>query len=335
MNIPSSMLFLPTIVLAALLHAGTAAADPAEKRAHHEGQGIVSLGGGYLYGNTTYRIDAADPVSGQAVISELKFPIQTPLINVELGYADRDRRDRDTLEMRLRYAATAGKGTGTLKDSDWLNAAADIATVGSAHGGKDIYSESSIELDARIADLTLSYTAWQGGGFGLGLLGGYLYEQFNYSADNTVQAGFGPYAPYSGSTAGRTLKYEVTYNIPYLGVRTRMGSGAGFHAVLDLGYSPWAKADDRDDHVLRTKLATCDASGWAYIAALNAGFPVEDDGLIELRAQYLKIDANGTQTQQWYGNGDPSVPAGTVISGISDQITSQQYSALLLFTVRF
>jgi outer membrane protease len=114
-----------------------------------------------------------------------------------------------------------------------------------------------------------------------------------------------------------------------LKVRAVVRTPARAQALVDLGYSPWAAAEDRDDHVLRKKLSTAKTEGSASFAAVTAQWDIEDNDFFLVRGQYLKIDTTGTQTQAFYdGTGD-------VFTGINDKITSQQTSLSFLFSHRF
>ncbi|MDH4164084.1 MAG: omptin family outer membrane protease [Nitrospirota bacterium] len=312
------------------------AAPRFKKRVKHEDEGIFRFGAGYLSGDTTYRIDLADTTTGEAVTSELKFPLQTALLNMELGYISRDSIGRDVFDIQLRYGFNVGTASGKLEDSDWLNDTVDIALVGTANPGKDIYSESTIDLHAKTIDLRMSHTFWTAERFGIGPLAGCLYQSYRFSARDTHQYGYGAYAAtFSGALSGEVLTYDVTYTVPYLGIHTDLPAGKSFRFLLDLGYSPWAEGKDEDDHLLRTKKAKAKTSGSAYLASLGAQIDMEDGNAVQLRGQYLKIDTSGKQTQTWYGNTAGEPPAGTVLSDINDKITSEQISAMLLFSRRF
>lgn len=290
----------------------------------------------YLNGNSTYHISAYDPL-GNGVESELEFPLNTFLLGLETGIGGKDRQGRDTFRLDLSGLWTIGEGSGKMKDSDWATNAVDIATVGSAHPGKDIYSESDASLTGEVLDLHATFSFWSGKAFAAGPLGGYRYEHFDYTISNLRQVGYGPYASgYTGSVSGKVLDYEVTYTLPYIGVHSELVLGETFRTAVDLGYSPIARAWDTDDHVLRTKRSKGDAKGQAVLATLTARWNIKENDYFTVRGSYLKIDTNGTQTQTWYGNADaPNAYAGYSISGIRDNITSRQISFSLLLTHRF
>jgi outer membrane protease len=302
------------------------------------GEKTFAFGLGSLQGDTTYHISAYD-AAGSGIESELEFPLMTIMLGVEGGYVGRNEKGQEALRISLQWSVNVDNGSGLLKDSDWLTNDLDIQAPpspphppnsGYPHPGLDIYSTSDIALKANIADLRASYNYWPSEGLAIGPLGGLLYQHFKFNASNVHQVGFGPYAAdYTGNVSGLVLTYDVTYIIPYLGMHVEMPAGTHLQAFLDLGYSPRASAEDRDDHVLRKKVSRASTSGTAWLAALSAQWDLKDNDFFLLRGQYLRIDTSGTQTQTF------SDGSGQVFTGINDRITSLQVSASISFSHRF
>ena len=293
---------------------------------------------GYMKGMTLYHISSYD-TTGSGVESELEFPLNTLLFGLEGSYRSSAESERSGFQFDYRWLTSLGGGSGKMKDSDWLTDDIDVFLVGSPNPGLDIYSESDADLKAMIIDLRLSYGAWATEEWNVGPLVGLLYEKFSYDISNVNQVGFGPYAPgYTESASGLVLTYEVTYTIPFLGIRAALHSTSSFDALLDLGYSPWATAEDKDDHLLRGKLSEGSTDGSVFIATLTADWEIQGADHILIRGQYLNIDTTGTQTQRWYRDEVTStgtIPAGTTISGIDNRIDSEQKSLLIAYQVAF
>jgi outer membrane protease len=287
------------------------------------------IGIGYLNGNTLYHISSYD-VTGQGIESELEFPLKTLLFSIQGGYLSKDLKGRDEVKITLQWLMNIDNGSGQLKDSDWATDAVDIAIVGASHPGLDIFSTSDIKLKANIFDLRASYNNWLSDTLSVGPLGGFLYENFHFDASNVNQVGYGPYAAtYTGTHPGLVLTYQVTYAVPYLGVHSQIQLGHQFQTIIDLGYSPWAWAEDKDDHVLRQKVSKASTTGKAYLATATMQWNIRDNDCIQVGGQYLKIDTTGTQTQTFYDG------SGMIITGIGDKITSEQISLTFLFNHRF
>jgi outer membrane protease len=310
------------------------AAPPFQQNASNYAFGY---GIGYLNGNTLYHISVYDATGG--IESELEFPLNTVLFGLEGGYVSKNAKGQDEFRIGLQWFTNIDSGSGKLKDSDWLTDNFDIQAPpsppyppnsGYPHPGLDIYSESDIALKANIIDLRGSYNNWISDNLSIGPLGGFLYQNYQFDASNVNQVGYGPWAPgYTGSASGLVLTYEVTYAIPYLGIHSEILVSRSFQAAFDLGYSPWAAAEDKDDHILRKKLSRAKTTGSAYLATITAQWHIEDNDFVLIRGQYLGIKTTGTQTQTFYdGSGD-------IFTGINDKITSKQISVAGVFSHRF
>lgn len=326
-----------TILTACLLLLPAIPGNAAPRSRQEPVSGTFSIGLGYLTGNTLYHISSYDAAGG--VESELEFPLKTTLFSMAGGVTGRDRKGREQFKVTLQWLTNIGSGSGELKDSDWLTDYYDNLWVGSAHPGLDIYSTSDIDLKANIIDVRGSYNFWQSDAVSVGPFGGLLYQRFEYDASNVNQVGYGPYAPgYTGFIPGPVLTYDVNYVIPYVGIRSELIAARNFKAVAELGGSPFASASDKDDHLLRGKTAKGSATGTAFLAAISAQWELQDKASLLLQGQYLNINTSGTQTQTWYRDEVTplgTIPAGTVVSGIDDKITSQQTSITVLFSHRF
>lgn len=274
---------------------------------------------GYLNGDTTYHISYYSGPSG--IESELEFPLKTVMAGIAWIYrSERSGRNAGFI-LNARWLTNLDNGTGKMKDSDWLTDDLDIVEVGSAHPGKDIYSESDIQLKATVIDLNVTLDSKRKSKWHIMPIFGYKYQNFQFDVSNTYQVGYGPYAPgYTGFIPGKTLDYEITYNIFYIAATSRIVSNDSFTADLKLGFSPYTKADDRDDHILRAKLSTANTDGYAYLAELNAKWNMSEYWWFNLRGEYLNISTTGQQFQYFYAGPD----AGLAFS-VDDKITSLQW----------
>ncbi len=295
----------------------------------------IGLPVGYTSGDTTYHTSSYD-AAGNGTESELEFPIKTYLIGLHGELGTNKLQEKNRFMVKMTWLTNLGSGSGKMKDSDWLTDNIDIATVGATHPGKDIYSESDIDLSATIFDVHALYIFHPVSGLSLGPLGGYLYEHFHYDISNTNQVGYGPYnnppngsPSFTGVVLGNTLNYEVKYRIPYLGVHAAQQLGDSFQVGMEAGYSPWADAEDRDDHLLRSKLSTGTATGTAYLANLSARWDISGTDFLQLTGSYENIYTKGTQHQYFYAG-----PFAGQSADVNDKITSSQFSIFLLYIQR-
>jgi outer membrane protease len=285
---------------------------------------------GYLNGDSTYHISSYD-MTGSGIESELAFPLKTYMAGIHGKVALRDAANRDRYTVNFRLLRNIDSRSGKMQDSDWLTDDIDISLVGAPHSGKDIYSESDILLTAYIFDVHAVYSYWPRSNISIGPLFGFTYEYFHFDVSNTNQVGYGPYAAtYTGSISGKTLEYEVNYYIPYVGVNSELVVSNQFQIGIELGYSPSAQVQDRDDHLARSKLSKGSTSGYAYFSRLNLKWNITQSEFFQTTANYLKIETTGMQNQYFYGG--PYAGQGATVD---DKITSTQVSMFLMLGHRF
>lgn len=282
---------------------------------------FVGARAGRLTGSTVYHISLNDGIS--SVDSELEFPLETVLAGLALGYARQDRSGRSNVKLSFSWLENIDSGSGVVKDSDWLSDDLDVQEVGSVHPGKDIYSESDMELEARLIEARAVFHQRVRETLELGPMAGYKYQHFKYDVRDVNQVGYGPYAPfYTGSVMGLVATYEVEYHILYIGLSADYRAPS-FTATAGLAFAPAVFVEDRDDHILRSKLSTATGTGFAYLASLGANWELlqrRDLGIsFGINGEYLRISTRGTQDQLFYAG----TFAGETYS-LDDKITSQQ-----------
>lgn len=271
----------------------------------------------YLEGDTTYHITFP---GGE---SELEFPLRTFLIGPKIGWGYKNQQDQDKFQLNIEWLTNIGHGSGKIKDSDWMG--------GDGHPGLDVYSESDIKLRANIVNVNAIYNFWPIKNLAIGPMVGYVFQQFKYDVSNLNQVGYGPHAPIAtGYTPGKVGDYKVTYHIPYFGLNSDLLFGNKFQAKMELGYTPWALAKDRDDHILRYKLSKGDTDGYAYLANLNANWNFLPDLFLTIGGEYMRIHTTGTQNQSFYAG-----PFVGWTGDVDDKITSSQWFLSVVVTYRF
>jgi outer membrane protease len=319
-------------VLRAVALAGTvaaAAARAAEPESDWEVHGTLPVG--TMTGHTTYRISASDGVS--SVASELEFPLQGVLAGVSLRAASPASEDgaRWTLEGTLLHTIT--ELSGTMKDSDWLDGPAETAPppngAGAPHPGKDIFSTSTAFLSALVLEGRVGRQFPVTPALRLSPVVGFLYQSFSYDVRDVVQVGYGPWAPIStGNVSGRVLTYDVSYRAPYVGGRADWTSGS-VAVSLDAWVSPFASAEDVDNHLLRFKRSTTSADGTAWQARLEGRFALGAEDALALQGSAVGFSATGPQTQTFYAG-----PNAGLTGSIDARITSLRLAALVAWTHR-
>jgi hypothetical protein len=284
---------------------------------------------GYLGGNTTYRISDYNLV-GAGFESELRFQLSAPLLGVRARVGSRQGEAEGGFEAELTFLRSLGDGYGKVLDSDWLTNPVDIQEVGVAHPGKDIYSESTAALTATILEARAAWRMHPTPRLEIAPLAGLLVQHFSYGVSDTNQVGYGPYhASYTMYIPGSTATYEVTYQALYLGVRGEALLGERFRAGADVWFSPLVNAHDRDNHLLRQKVATTSANGRGVQAAASARFALSTVDALEAAVSYLWIDTTGMQQQTFYGGQYQGQSA-----SVHDRITCSRTSVFFTYQHR-
>lgn len=286
--------------------------------------------GGHISGNATYYITSYKGTSG--IESELEFPLNNSLLGIEGSLHYRNPNNgQDEAKLIIGWYTNISDYAGKLKDSDWLSNDLDIVLTGSAHSGKDIYSESDAELRANIIDVRYVYNFYSTKNLDIGSVIGYKYQKFEYNASNVDQIGYGPYVSYQTvSVLGPVLDYEVEHSIPYLGLSAEVLSGNRFRLNVRAVYSPRTWAHDRDDHLLRYKLSKGDCEGNAYFITMNANWKFSSNWLLQIGGEYTGINTEGTQYQEFY--------AGSHVGEsytVEDKISSSLLVSFVGFEYRF
>jgi outer membrane protease len=199
---------------------------------------------------------------------------------------------------KLKLSASVKKNitddAGKMKDSDWGIAWLD-EFPGASPGSLDIYSESDANLDALIVDVNAQYRIYRG--FFVGF--GYMHQNFDYEISNLHQW-YPSYSLYTGAASphywvdGPVITYEVTYSIPYIELAFLGKAADRFFVETSIGYSPFAKAEDEDHHLLRSKVSKTDYDpGSAILFAVEGRYEFAANWFLALQFDYTKIEADG------------------------------------------
>ncbi|MDY0211367.1 MAG: omptin family outer membrane protease, partial [Desulfuromonadaceae bacterium] len=298
----------------------------------------VSVGGGYLTGETEYqiggRIDYADGsvASAHFPLSELSFPLDSYVIK---GQVDIDFAKKWALMFNAETNIT--EDSGKMEDSDWG------VWGGSEVNSLDIYSESDTEMNMLGLEGKLTYKFYQGNYAGnalnpdsgnpdirfsytIGL--GYKYQKFDFDIYDVHQ--WYPSAPYLAHdyVGGRVLTYEAEYHIPYLELGMHMSVAKTFEFDLSVAYAPYIDFKDEDQHLLRNMESFSDHhwGGDALMGNLNMLYKFSSHWSLKAEFEALKISSDGRSKTYIDGIWDHT---------IDQEISSHQYRAHLMLGYTF
>lgn len=281
----------------------------------------------YVQGDSTYRISGVDSQLGSWA-SELEFPLNNFLAGISLIIGSRHEKNPSQTRGRfsLIWLRVVQEAAGTMKDSDWVEN--DAAFGEPPHAGTDIYTESDAQLRGSIFDVNYAYHFRLNNSWSLGPMIGYRSQYLEY--DIYGFRGYDYDRPISSTE--KALEYEITYKIPYIGLGSDLlfGKNSQFQLHFILAYSDWAKAEDRDDHVLRYKLSESDCEGEAYLIKVNLDWSFYRNWLLGLGAEYVDIDTSGRQHQSFYAG-----PFAGITYDVDNKITSTYWSTIFRISYQF
>lgn len=288
----------------------------------------VSARAAYLGGDTSYEISATDGSS--SIRSRLEFPIQGAAAGLHASAAKASGRGWWVLELTgLHTLGESAGAIGTMRDSDWIDGPAETSEVGSRHDGLDVFSTSRASLTALVLDLRAARELSLTPSLRIAPLAGVLYQRFAYTVRDLTQVGYGPWYPATASVPGEVATYEVSYVVVYAGARGAVSAGP-VTAALDVWLSPFAFAHDADDHLLRSKRSSTDATGLAAQARSEVRLALGGRDALGLEGSVVVISTSGTQTQRFYAG--PNQGQGAQIGADVDSV---RWTAGVLYTHRF
>lgn len=275
----------------------------------------VQIGGGYLWGETLYRIggvvtqiDGTFGGTTQYPLSELRFPLTGPVMTARASM-----RVSETLQLSLPFRMNIPRYlSGKMRDSDWGIFFLEGYSWAEADS-LDIYSES----DTRATLLSfMPALRWRLGSWRILSLWcgvGIDLDYFDFSVTNLDQwyPSYSRYQDYLSAAYKdhiRVNKLALTYFLiaaaPNINTRFRLRPTETLDLSVDASFSPLFFVYDQDDHILRKKLSHGYTSGIAVKTAGRAAWQFNPLVGIELNVSWRYAYGDGRQIQTEYADGD-------------------------------
>ncbi len=285
----------------------------------------VSLAGSLVgqNGDMTYTIQG--PESG-GWKSELEWPIH----NTVYGGAVVSTALWERFHLNVGGWKSLNKNSGTMKDSDWYDSLRALL-LALYDDDTAIYGEFDTTLDALKFDGNLRVDVLRQPSLTLGVLAGYAYTQFEWVTGDGYQ--HSPISSYNvGNVMGRGILYEQRIKTPYLGLAASfipqtISTSVNVYAL----YSPTARCNDVDDHLVRKKKSTGSTRGTFFSFGSDIHIRLSASWNITGMLNYARYDLDGSQNQIFYGG--PNV--GTRFSDIDMTVTGRQISLGILLRYGF
>lgn len=263
----------------------------------------MSVGSGLMDGDTTYEIGSGgyDPQFGyteyRSPISELKFPLQ-----VFMSWTKGNITLLDRFQMQGHFKYSLNDSAGKMEDSDW-----GVHYYNDSNwedpNSLDIFSLSDASLDARMSDISFRvklYANKDDVKYWLGL--GFLHQKMDYDISNLDQ-----WYPSLDEARGQqqdhyyvnglVLIYQASYNIPYIEFATTAQLTPQIYIDARMGFSPFARARDDDNHILINKISHGKADGHAFIFNVDARYTFWRNVFISMELDLFGAYTEGIQSQ--------------------------------------
>lgn len=281
------------------------------------------------FGHTDYEISITEfvPEAGTdySLESELEFPLDTFMAGVDVSISG-EFLANTPWSLNLDLRKNLNDPSNSMDDTDRIGIPAQNIWVTISS------TESEAELSALILDVNWTLGFIRHADFTLGGMLGYRYHDFSFEIFGVKgwQLDENWARVYFDELQGvNVLDYDVTYHMPYIGLAGELNAPPKLALSGRIAYSPETRAEDRDDHILRNKLATSDCDGTSVMASIKGILFLSEPGQgllwhVALGGEIVKIDTDGHQDQTWYGD-DPiseEDDTGLRIGGIDDTMTS-------------
>jgi outer membrane protease len=258
------------------------------------------------YGDMTYTIQGPEDGGWKSV---LEWPLENIVYLGGLGSFSFSRK----FQVNVGFWKSITEEAGTMKDSDWL--------YGYYGNRKAVYSETDTTVDSTQFDINFRYDFFQRESFSLGGILGYAYTKWDWTAGNGYQWTIDPNNFYQGAIEGIGITYVQKVKVPYLGLALSLSSASsafGFN-VYTL-YSPIAKCDDEDDHILRSKLSQGQTDGTFLSIGGDLRWSFTYHWSLTGTLNYSAYDLTGDQVQYFYAGEN----AGSGATGIDMTVEGSQ-----------
>lgn len=258
--------------------------------------GVEAWGGDIKYQIGYPVTDASGTYHGYFPFSELTFPL-----DVAFGVVRAEALIADVFEIGLTVKKNVSDPNDNMEDRDWVTP--------TNTNRLDIYSESEVtDFDATIFDVDASYYFIRNEKYSLGAGAGYMHQSFEYQTALIRQwspsglPGYGYVG--DGSTS---IIYEAEMEIPYLSFSGSFNPIPALTLNGRFAYAPWVSVDDKDQHLLRSKVNTGDLDGSAILFNIEAEYDITSKFFVSGGFDYLYLEADGNMDASFYGVYDHTV----------------------------
>lgn len=257
-----------------------------------EGEVVYQIGG-------TIRIPSGQTARVRFPISELRFPVNTTVVNIGFSH-----QLNDEWSLSASWMENVNSNPDDMIDSDW-GIKYYLADPNASRDSLDIYSESQLRMDGTDVSVDLfkkvnwnRFESWD-----IELGGGMLKQTYNFVAGNTLQEYPSTPSASADYLPGDTIKYEYKSTMLYVALNAAKQLTVDSQFIFYGAYSPKVQVSDFDNHILRNKTSAGDSEGWGTFLKAKFIKNIGRRSSVYILASYQKTVANGIQTQRSYETG--------------------------------
>lgn len=260
-----------------------------------QGEVIYQIGG-------QIALDSGESVRVRFPLSELRFQINTPIVKFMLNH-----KFKDDWLASISATKNITSNSGKILDSDWgINYLSNPTDF--QRDSLDVYSESRLTLDAVDLQIELQKKVKMGGlpSWTVFIGAGVLLQRYEFAAFDTLQSYPSTPERPADELNGKTLSYRYEASMPFASANLSYDINPKTTTAMTVVYSPWLNVTDDDNHILRNKTSTGDSDGWGIKLNVSLSYALWHTSNVYLAVAYLKMVANGIQTQSISDNEEVS-----------------------------
>ncbi|OHD13290.1 MAG: hypothetical protein A2Y41_14245 [Spirochaetes bacterium GWB1_36_13] len=261
-------------------------------------------------------------------LSELKFPVDVLSLNLDFSLP---LSEKWTINGKTK--TNIQQKSGKTEDSDfgiWYLSGVPGATTNSL----DVFSESDTKIKKWYQiDIDINYKISIQPNYSIAFGAGFFYHSLSFEISNLNQwyPSYSQYSTYlTPSTAdhyyisGVVGSYDVTYTIPYIELVPEIYLSEGLLIKGKLAFSPFVKAEDLDDHKMRSKKGEGDTKGKAFLISFQGDYSYNNI-IFSINADFKSIQTDGKDVQTRYETNNEG--SAGYIATTDKKLKSIQFSA--------
>ena len=298
----------PLLSLFLLSYAGGATAQDS-KKSIDKSDSYYTISHSYLTGDTTYKIGGLVCYPNNCIrtffpFSVLEFPIDLLMVNVA-GF----KRNLGRFTLGIGISKSIASRTGVFRNSDYFYEPGNT---------RDIYSESKSNAKATIISMDLE-APWAKHPNGNRTFYGinFYARSLSFEIRDTDQVSNVP-GFCTCKVSGTTIKYDISYFIPSLYIRTQTWVSDKFDLSFKLAFSPLTMVIDKDQHVVRGRTLNGLLYGESYSFEILSKVHLSKTLDLVLSVSSLLIDTEGTQTQT--EPGQPNIEVDETVDSVQHSL---------------